>query len=52
VAGYTQEQVEAYSFAKSNGMTTQSTIKAAKMNTDITRIEMAKMLSYYAINVL
>jgi hypothetical protein len=49
---YTQEQVEAYTFAKANGITTTSSIKEAKMNATITRIQMAKMLSYYAINVL
>ena len=49
---YTNEQKESYSFAKSNWITTTSSIKEAKMNTSLKRIEMAKMLSYYAINVL
>jgi hypothetical protein len=33
-------------------ITTVDTIKEAKMYTPIKRIEMAKMLSYYAMNVL
>ena len=49
---YTQEQVEAYTFAKANGITTKSSIEEAKMNTTLTRIQMAKMLSNFAINVL
>ena len=49
---YTQEQIEAYAFAKDNGITTTSSIEEARMNTPLTRIQMAKMLSYYAINVL
>jgi len=49
---YTEEFKEAYTFAKSNQITTQPTIKEAKMYTDITRIEMAKMMSYYAMNIL
>jgi len=49
---YTQEQVDAYTFAKSKWITTTPTIEKAKMNTSLKRIEMAKMLSYYAINVL
>jgi hypothetical protein len=49
---YTPEQVEAYIFAKSNWITTTKSIVDAKMNMPITRIEMAKMLSYYAINIL
>ncbi len=49
---YTKEQNDAYSFAKSNWITTTKSIEEAKMNTAITRIEMAKMLSNYAINIL
>ena len=49
---YSQEFQEAYNFAKSHWITTKSTIQEAKMNGDLTRIQMAKMLSYYAMNVL
>jgi len=52
ISEYTQEQVDAYTFAKSNWITTTPTIEKARMNTSLKRIEMAKMLSYYAINVL
>ena len=48
---YTSEQKQSYEFAKSNWITTTPTIEKAKMNTSLKRIEMAKMLSYYAINV-
>lgn len=51
-ATYTPEQNSAYQFAKANGITTKSTIQEAKMNSPLTRIQMAKMLSYYAMNVL
>ena len=51
-SSYTLEQKQSYEFAKSNWITTTSSIEQAKMNTSLTRIEMAKMLSYYAINVL
>jgi len=49
---FTKEQENAYTFAKENWITTTSTIEQAKMNTSLSRIAMAKMLSYYAINVL
>ncbi len=49
---YTKEQEEAYEFARSNWITTKSTIQEANMNGNLTRIQMAKMLSQYAINVL
>ena len=51
-SSYTSEQKQSYEFAKSNWITTTTSIEQAKMNTSLTRIEMAKMLSYYAINVL
>ena len=51
-SNYTKEFNEAYSFAKSNGITTTDSIETAKMNTELTRIEMAKILSNYAINIL
>ena len=47
---YSPEFIEAYNFAKTNWITTQSNIQKAKMNSPLTRIAMAKMLSYYAIN--
>jgi len=49
---YTPEFNKAYQFAYNNGITTVETIKDAKMYTPIKRIEMAKMLSYFAMNVL
>ncbi len=49
---YSQELNEAYQFSYNNMITTVDTIKEAKMYTPIKRIEMAKMLSYYAMNVL
>jgi hypothetical protein len=49
---HTKEQNEAYSFAKSNWITSTSSIETAKMDTELTRIQMAKMVSNYAINVL
>ena len=49
---YTNEQKEAYEFAKENWITTMSTIEKADMSWKLTRIQMAKMLSQYAINVL
>ena len=51
-ANYPLEFNEAYQFSYNNKVTTVEAIKDAKMYTPIRRIEMAKMLSYYAINVL
>lgn len=48
----TREMDDAYKFAYANGITTVNNIKDAKMNTPLTRIAMAKMLSNYAMNVL
>jgi hypothetical protein len=42
----------AYDFAFKNGITTMPSIDEAHMNSPLTRIAMAKMLSQYAINVL
>ena len=42
----------AYEFAFANGITTMDTMEKADMNSPLTRIAMAKMLSQYAINVL
>ena len=49
---YSQEFQQAYEFAKEKWITTMPTINDANMNWKLTRIAMAKMLSYYAINVL
>ena len=46
------EMREAYSFAYGKWITTQSTYEEAKVDKKLTRIEMAKMLSQYAINVM
>ena len=50
--GYTREMNNAYKFAHDNWITTTKSIEKAKMNSPLTRIAMAKMLSNYAINVL
>jgi hypothetical protein len=42
----------AYEFAYKHGITTMDSIEKADMEGPLTRIAMAKMLSYYAINVL
>ena len=49
---YSTEFQQAYQFAKWNWITTMPTIQKAQMNTPLTRIAMAKMLSQYAVNVL
>ena len=49
---YTQELRDAYNWAYSNGITTQSSIDNANMKGKITREEMAKMISNYAVNIL
>lgn len=49
---YTQELQDAYSWAYSEWITTQSSIDNANMKWKITREEMAKMISNYAVNVL
>ncbi len=43
---------KAYNFAHSYGITTKKSVESAKMNSSLTRIQMAKMLSNYAINVM
>ena len=50
--GYTRELNNAYHFAYINWITTMNDIETANMNWTLKRIEMAKMLSQYAINVL
>ena len=49
---YTSEQQEAYNYAYSQNITTISSIENANMNGQLTRIAMAKMISYFAINAL
>ena len=49
---YSRELNDAYGFAFKNGITTMQTIEKAKINSPLTRIAMAKMLSNYAINIL
>ena len=49
---YTQEFIDAYNFAYKNWITSKPSIEDAKMYSPLTRIQMAKMLSNYAINVL
>ncbi len=49
---YTREMNDAYKFSYKNWITTSNNINKAKMNSPLTRIAMAKMLSNYAINIL
>lgn len=49
---YSTEFQEAYNWAYENGITTMNSIEKANMKWNITREEMAKMISNYAINVL
>lgn len=51
-AEYTSELQQAYNWAYQNGITTQNTIEKANMKWNITREELAKMISNYSINVL
>jgi hypothetical protein len=49
---YTPELREAYNFSYNNSVTKADTIEKAKVFDGLTRIQMANMLSNYAINVL
>ena len=49
---YSQELKDAYSWAYQNWITTQPDIDSANMKWNITREEMAKMISNYAKNIL
>ena len=49
---YTEEFNKAYQFSYSNNITTKSPIRDANLNGVLTRIEMAKMLSQYAMNIM
>ena len=50
--GINDEMIKAHQFAYENGITSIANISNAKMNNNLTRIAMAKMLSQYAINIL
>lgn len=49
---YSPELQQAYNWAYENKITTQNSIEKANLEWGLNRIAMAKMLSYYAINVL
>ena len=49
---YTQEYIDAYSFAFTNGMISAQTINDANMKGVLTRSAMAEMIGNFAINVL
>ena len=51
-AEYSSELQQAYKWAYENKITTMDSIKKANMKWNITREEMAKMISNYAINIL
>jgi len=51
-AAYVDEYPESYTWAYKNWITTMDTIDKANMYGEITRIELSKMISNYAINVL
>lgn len=52
VEKYWLEQIKAYYWALNNWITTQGTVKKANLGWNITREEMAKMISNHAINIL
>ena len=49
---YSSEMQQAYNWAYENGITTMNSIEKANMKWNITREEMAKMISNYAVNIL
>ena len=49
---YSSELQQAYNWAYKNGITTMDSIEKANIKWDITREEMAKMITNYAINIL
>ena len=51
-AAYIDEYPEAYTWAYKNWITTMNTMDKANMYGEITRIELSKMISNYAINIL
>ena len=52
LAEYSEELIQAYNFAYSNGITTMNSIESENMGWNLTRIAMAKMISNYALNIL
>ena len=52
VKTYWIEQIKAWFWAFQNGITNKKTLKEANIEGTLTRIEMAKMLANYAINIL
>ena len=46
------ETEQAYNFAHTYGITNKTSVESAQMNSPLTRIQMAKMLSNYAMNVM
>ncbi|GHV22093.1 hypothetical protein FACS189428_3590 [Clostridia bacterium] len=46
------EQLLAYQWALKNGITTMQTLQSARVEDKITRAELAKMISQYAISIL
>ena len=52
IFSYNSELQSAYTRAFNNSITTQPTIDKANIESEITRIELSKMISNYAINVL
>ena len=51
-ASYTSDEKAAYTWAFNNWITTKSTIDKANMKWEVSRIELAKMISNYAIKTL
>lgn len=51
-AGYSSEMQQAYNWAYANGITTMDSIERANMNWNLTRAELAKMISNYTIEIL
>ncbi|MCX6823336.1 MAG: DUF5011 domain-containing protein [candidate division SR1 bacterium] len=49
---FSQEYIDAYTFAFANGITTKAPIEQANMTGGLARSHMAKMIANYAINVL
>jgi len=49
---YTEEQIAAYEWAFNNGITTINDIEKARLNSPLTRAQLAKMMSQYLTNVL
>lgn len=52
IPSYSQEFVDAYHYAFTHGITTMSTIDEARLYDPLTRGELAKMISVYAMTVM